>query len=246
MKLIPAIDLRGGNCVRLYQGDFGQQTDYSADPVGMARRFSDLSVEDLHLVDLDGAQSGEQKNRGIVAAIAEQTHLSVQLGGGIRDAGTVESWLSLGIDRCVIGSIAVNNPDTVREWLRSFGAHRIVLALDVRLEAGGEPLLTTHGWTQTSDTTLWDSLDFYAAAGLRHVLCTDVSRDGALAGPNLDLYRDMLRRYPALALQASGGVRDIRDLTALRDAGVPAAISGRALLDGRITPDEVASFLRDE
>lgn len=245
MKLIPAIDLRGGKCVRLYQGDFGQQTDYSADPVGMAGRFSDLSVEDLHLVDLDGAQSGEQKNREIVATIAGQTHLSVQLGGGIRDADTVESWLSLGIDRCVIGSIAVSNPETVRDWLRSFGSGRIVLALDVRLEADDEPMLTTHGWTQTSDTNLWDGLDFYAAAGLRHVLCTDVSRDGALAGPNLELYRDMLRRYPALALQASGGVRDIRDLTALRDAGVPAAISGRALLDGRITPDEVASFLQD-
>ena len=245
MKLIPAIDLRGGKCVRLYQGDFEQQTDYSADPVAVARRFSELNVEDLHLVDLDGARCGEQQNRDIVAAITRQTRLAVQLGGGIRDASTVENWFSLGVERCVIGSVAVAQPDSVREWIESFGASRMVLALDVRIEEGGEPMLTTHGWTQTSEMTLWEGLDFYAGAGLMHVLCTDVSRDGALAGPNLDLYREMLRRYPALAVQASGGVRDIHDLAALREAGVPAAISGRALLDGRIRPDEVASFQQD-
>ena len=245
MKLIPAIDLRDGKCVRLYQGDFENQTEYSSDPLGVARRFSELNVKDLHIVDLDGARSGEQFNRDIVAAIAGRTHLAVQLGGGIRDASTIENWLALGVDRCVIGSAAVTNPETVLEWLSGFGAERIVLALDVRINDEGEPLLTTHGWTQTSATTLWDSLDTYAAAGLRHVLCTDVSRDGALAGPNLDLYGETLRRYPSLLLQASGGVRDIRDLEALDTIGVPAAVSGRALLDGRITADEVAAFPRN-
>ena len=245
MKLIPAIDLRDGKCVRLYQGDFENQTEYSSDPLGVARRFSELNVKDLHIVDLDGARSGEQFNQDIVAAIAGRTHLAVQLGGGIRDASTIENWLALGVDRCVIGSAAVTNPETVLEWLSGFGPERIVLALDVRIHDEGEPLLTTHGWTQTSATTLWDSLDTYAAAGLRHVLCTDVSRDGALAGPNLDLYGETLRRYPSLLLQASGGVRDIRDLEALDKIGVPAAVSGRALLDGRITADEVAAFPRN-
>ena len=245
MKLIPAIDLRDGKCVRLYQGDFEKQTEYSSDPLGVARRFSELNVKDLHIVDLDGARSGEQFNQDIVAAMGGRTHLAVQLGGGIRDASTIENWLALGVDRCVIGSAAVTNPETVLEWLGGFGPERIVLALDVRINDEGEPLLTTHGWTKTSATTLWDSLDTYAAAGLRHVLCTDVSRDGALAGPNLDLYGETLRRYPSLLLQASGGVRDIRDLEALDKIGVPAAVSGRALLDGRITADEVAAFPRN-
>lgn len=245
MKLIPAIDLRGGKCVRLFQGDYDRQTDYSDDPVGMARRFSALNVRDLHVVDLDGARSGEQMNRSIVEAITEETHLAVQLGGGIRDAATISTWLELGVSRCVIGSAAVSEPDTVTAWLTRFGPDRIVLALDVRIDADGLPFLTTHGWTETSDVSLWNRIEHYCAAGLRHVLCTDISRDGALAGPNIELYQEALERFPGLALQASGGVRHIEDLYALKAAGLPAAISGRALLDGTISADEVASFPQD-
>ena len=245
MKLIPAIDLRGGKCVRLFQGDFDRQTDYSDDPVGMARRFSELNVRDLHVVDLDGARSGEQSNRAIVEAIAKETHLAVQLGGGIRDAATIANWLELGVGRCVIGSAAVSQPEAVVDWLTEFGPERIVLALDVRIDEDGLPLLTTDGWTQTSDVSLWDRIEHYTAAGLRHVLCTDISRDGALSGPNIELYVEALERFPGLLLQASGGVRNVSDLYALRDAGLPAAISGRALLDGNITADEVASFPQD-
>ena len=229
MKLIPAIDLRDGKCVRLFQGDYDRQTDYSDDPVGMARRFSELKVRDLHVVDLDGARSGDQVNRSIVEAIANETHLAVQLGGGIRDADTISNWLSLGVSRCVIGSAAVSQPATVMDWLADFGPDRIVLALDVRIDDDGIPLLTTDGWTQTSDVSLWERIEKYREAGLRHVLCTDISRDGALSGPNVALYEEALRRFPWLALQASGGVRHIEDLYTLKDAGLPAAISGRAL-----------------
>ena len=245
MKLIPAIDLRGGKCVRLFQGDYDRQTDYSDDPVGMARRFSELHVQDLHVVDLDGARSGEQVNRPIVEAIARETHLAVQLGGGIRSAATIAEWLALGVSRCVIGSAAVTEPDTVVDWLSEFGPERIVLALDVRIGDDGIPLLTTDGWTRTSDVSLWDSLERYTDRGLRHVLCTDISRDGAMAGPNVALYEEALTRFPGLSLQASGGVRHIDDLYALRAAALPAAISGRALLDGNISADEVASFQQD-
>jgi len=245
MRLIPAIDLRAGRCVRLFQGDFDRQTEYSDDPVGMARRFSELNVRDLHVVDLDGAQSGEQMNRAIVTAIARETPLAVQLGGGIRDAETIRRWLDSGVTRCVIGSAAVTAPGEVRGWLDTFGPDRLVLALDVRIDAGDTPRLTTHGWTKTSSMTLWDALDDYTAAGLRHVLCTDVSRDGAMTGPNVALYEQVLSRYPGLLLQASGGVRDIDDLYSLSAANLPAAISGRALLDGAITADEVASFPQD-
>ncbi len=242
MKIVPAIDLQAGKCVRLLKGDFEKTTEYSDNPAEIAVQFSALRVEDLHVVDLDGARLGEQQNRSSIRAILAQTSLTVQLGGGIRDKQTVSRWLDVGISRCVIGSLAVTEPDTVRQWLSEFGGDRIVLALDVNVADDGTPLLTTHGWTAHSDVRLWDAIDGFLPHGLEHVLCTDVSRDGALAGPNVELYREVLCRYPGLKLQASGGVRDIADLVALRDAGLPAAITGRAMLDGRISSEEVARF----
>ena len=242
MKIIPAIDLKGGKCVRLFKGDFDRQTEYSDDPLGMALRFAELEVETLHVVDLDGAQSGTQHNRAIVAAITDRAPIGVQLGGGLRDREALSSWFDAGVSRCVVGSLAVSRPDDVAEWLTAFGSDRVVLALDVRIDGGGNPMLATHGWTRASSMNLWDCIAFYLGHGLTHVLCTDVSRDGAMAGPNTALYREILRRFPGLLLQASGGVRHADDLRDLAAAGVPAAISGRALLDGAITPGEVASF----
>jgi phosphoribosylformimino-5-aminoimidazole carboxamide ribotide isomerase len=242
MRLIPAIDLKGGKCVRLLKGDFDKTTEYSNDPVAVARRFSTLDVQDLHIVDLDGARSGEQQNRAIVQAIAIETGLDIQLGGGIRDRSIVVEWLESGVNRCVIGSMAITEVDTVTGWLREFGPDRLVLALDVNLRDDGTPMLTTHGWTEDAGLSLWECIDAYSGAGIEHVLCTDVSRDGAMAGPNVELYVEVLRRYPDLQLQASGGVRHIGDLQQLRSHGLPAAISGRALLDGEITATEVASF----
>ncbi len=242
MTIIPAIDLKDGKCVRLFKGDFTRQTDYSDDPVGMAMRFAELEVDTLHVVDLDGARSGAQQNRAIVEAIAERAPLGVQLGGGLRSREALSHWFDAGVSRCVVGSLAVTDPETVADWLSTFGSERLVLALDVRLDDSGVPLLATHGWTRSSDTSLWDCIEFFLKHGLTHVLCTDVSRDGAMAGPNIELYRDVLRRFPTLLLQASGGVRHAHDLRELAAAGLPAAITGRALLDGTITPDEVASF----
>jgi phosphoribosylformimino-5-aminoimidazole carboxamide ribotide isomerase len=245
VKVIPAIDLQNGNCVRLYQGDFDRSTQYSDDPVAVALEFAALEATELHVVDLDGARSGTQDNRKIISSIATQSGMSVQIGGGIRDRETVAMWLSAGVSRCVIGSLAVTEPDAVKSWLVHFGAEHIVLALDVNIDVGGLPMLTTHGWTRPSNTTLYDCIEGFLAAGLQHVLCTDVSRDGAMAGPNLELYAGIMDRYPELCLQASGGVRDIHDLESLRDLGVPAAITGRALLDGKITAAEVAAFLQN-
>jgi len=241
MQLIPAIDLKGGKCVRLLKGDFDKTTEYSDDPLSVARTFAALDVSDLHVVDLDGARTGDQSNRDIVAAIASETPLDVQIGGGIRSMDVLKGWLDAGVRRAVIGSLAVTGAETVAEWMGTVGADRIVLALDVRL-IDGEPMLTTHGWTEASDVSLWSCIERYLDVGLQHVLCTDVSRDGALAGPNLELYSDVIARYPSLKLQASGGIRDLADLEALRGAGIPAAISGKAMLDGRITPEEVSSF----
>lgn len=244
MIVIPAIDLRGGRCVRLFQGEFDRETEYSDDPASVAETFADLGADRLHLVDLDGARGGEQQNAAIVKRITTQSPLKVQLGGGIRHRSAIADWCAAGVDRCVIGSLAVSEPDTVRGWFDEFGPERIVLALDVRLGKDGTPMLSTHGWQKTSSVTLWACIEGYLAAGLRHVLCTDVSRDGAMSGPNVALYREVIRRYPDVALQASGGVRGLGDLETLRSVGATAAVTGRALLDGSLKPEEVRSFLR--
>lgn len=246
MNVIPAIDLKDGNCVRLYKGDFEQSTVYSNDPVAVARNFADLRSTDLHIVDLDGARSGTQENRSIISAIAAESQLSIQLGGGIRDLDTVNRWLATGVNRCVIGSLAVTEPDAVKSWLVRLGPEKIVLALDVNIDEYGTPLITSHGWTRPSNASVYECIEGYLEVGLKHVLCTDVSRDGAMAGPNVGLYESIMLRYPQLQLQASGGVRDIRDLETLRDHGIPAAITGRAILDGKITATEMASFQQSE
>ena len=242
MRIIPAIDLKDGKCVRLFKGKFDKTTEYSSDPASVGRRFSALDVEDLHIVDLDGARTGTQENREIVNAIASQSGLNVQLGGGIRERNAVASWLSAGVTRCVIGSVAVKNPKQVKQWITEFGCESIVLALDINFDENGTPMLTTHGWTKESGVSLWECIDSYSGVGLKHVLCTDVARDGAMTGPSFDLYADILTRYPNLMLQASGGVRNIDDLKQLRTMKVPAAITGRALLDGEISAEEIASF----
>jgi phosphoribosylformimino-5-aminoimidazole carboxamide ribotide isomerase len=245
MIVIPAIDLQDGKCVRLFQGDFSKTTEYSDDPAAIARQFAELNTSVLHVVDLDGARSGTQQNRSIITRIASESRLAVQLGGGIRSRETLIQWFDAGVTRCVIGSLAVTEPDTVKSWLEEFNADKLVLALDVNIDENGTPRLTTHGWTRPSGKSLFDCIDDYRAVGLRHVLCTDVSRDGAMAGPNFDLYTDLLARYPNLQLQASGGVRNVGDLLEFQRIGVAAARSGRALLEGQISPTEVASFQQD-
>ena len=230
--------------MRLYKGDFARVTEYSDDPVAVARDFSTLQVRELHIVDLDGARTGSQKNQELVGKLCANTGLSVQLGGGIRNVDTVTDWLQRGVARCVIGSLAVTEPGLVADWMAEFGAGRIVIALDVSIDESG-PVVATHGWTRSSGVSLWDCIDALADAGMQHLLCTDISRDGAMSGPNFDLYADIVRRYPQLDLQASGGVRDAADLERLRDLEIPAAITGKALLDGRISAAEVAVFLQN-
>ena len=246
MKIIPAIDLKDGRCVRLLKGDFDKETEYSSNPVEIGRQFSQLDVGDLHIVDLDGALTGTQRNRHIVAELVRESGLDVQVGGGIRSRDDVADWLDKGVSRCVVGSLAVQEPELVMSWLEAFGPDAIVIALDVRIEARERPMLTTQGWTEESDISLWECLDDFEQAAIKHVLCTDVMRDGTLTGPNFELYSEILNRYPSLQLQSSGGVRDIDDLNLLRELGVPAAIIGKALLDGKITAEEIRSFRQSE
>ena len=242
MELIPAIDIRDGRCVRLLKGDFDRETRYDVDPVALAQKYRDLGALWLHVVDLDGAAKGEPANLALIDTIRAASDVRVQFGGGIRDRGNLERALAV-VDRVVIGSLAVTEPERVAAWLTEFGAERLALALDVRIDADGVAFIATHGWTRASELTLEQALQRYRIAGLRHVLCTDIDKDGALTGPNLELYADCVKRWPALALQASGGIRDLRDLTALAATGVAAAISGKALLEGRLTPAEIRPFL---
>ncbi len=244
MKVIPAIDLRGGRCVRLFQGEFDAETRYEHDPVALAGRYEASGCRYLHVVDLDGARTGDPANLRIVRDIVSKTSLEVQVGGGVRELRRLNELLDYGASRVVIGSQAIRRPETVTAWLREHGADRLVIALDVRLDDTGVPRVTTHGWTRDSALTLWQAVDRFAEPALRHVLCTDISRDGAMTGPNVPLYEEFVRRYPDVSLQASGGVRDVADLEALRRSGAAAAITGKAMLEGTLTPEELVPFSR--
>jgi phosphoribosylformimino-5-aminoimidazole carboxamide ribotide isomerase len=243
VNVIPAIDLRQGQCVRLFQGDFDRQTNYSDDPVSLAASYKNIGFSDLHIVDLNGARSGRQENQQIIRNIIDSCDMTVQIGGGIRTESQLESWLDAGVARVVIGSLAIIRSRLVIDWLSIYGPEKIVLALDFTVDDAGVPQLATHGWTRSGDMTLWQCIETYLPAGLRHVLCTDISRDGAMTGPNIELYTQLIEQYPHILLQASGGIRDIDDLKVLRRIGAPAAISGRALLDGKISNGEIATFL---
>jgi phosphoribosylformimino-5-aminoimidazole carboxamide ribotide isomerase len=243
MELIPAIDLRDGRCVRLLEGDFAQETRYSVDPVELAQHYRELGARTLHVVDLDGAKQGVPVNLPVIRRMRAAAGIDVQLGGGIRARASLEDALDVAA-RVVIGSLAVSDPAIVAEWLEEFGPERLTLALDVRLGVDGTPMIATHGWTRASTLSLGAAIDRYAAVGLKHVLCTDIERDGALSGPNVGLYRDCVSRWPEIDFQASGGVRDLGDLTALAAAGVAATVSGKAFLEGRLKPEEIRPFLR--
>lgn len=242
MELIPAIDIRDGRCVRLLRGEFDRETRYELDPRDLARDYRAAGARWLHIVDLDGAASGRRANADLIGEIATAADLRIQLGGGIRSEASLIDALACA-DRVVIGSLAVTDPAVVAEWLQRFGPDRIVLGLDVRVSADGTPRVTTHGWTEDSELTLDDAIRHYAGAGLRHVLCTDVARDGALSGPNIALYGSVQAAWPNIALQASGGIRAAADLESLAAAGVAAAISGKALLERRILFEEIKPFL---
>lgn len=244
MLLIPAIDLRHGRCVRLLKGDFAAETRYELEPHELLGRYRALGASWLHVVDLDGAKDGALANRAIILALASQPAVSVQVGGGVRSAETAHDLLGHGVDRVVVGSAAIERPSEVAGWIARFGPERICLAFDVRIDAAGVPRARTRGWTEGGTLSLWDAVEPFRGSGLRHVLCTDIDRDGALAGPNIDLYGEALERFPELAWQASGGVRDAADLAALARIGIGAAVSGKALLEERMTSEELRPFLQ--
>jgi phosphoribosylformimino-5-aminoimidazole carboxamide ribotide isomerase len=245
MRLVPAIDLKDGRCVRLLRGDFARETAYPASPLALARKYRAMGADWLHVIDLDGAREGrtDSGNRALIAELARESGLELQVGGGLRTRSDVERVLEAGAARAVIGSTALSDPAAVREWIGEFGPERIALALDVRLQEDGAPCLVIHGWQRRTTRLLWEALAEFSEAAPAHVLCTDVARDGALSGPNIALYAEAARRFPGVAWQASGGIRDAGDLRALAASGVAAAIIGKALLEGLIPVEELRPFL---
>lgn len=236
--LIPALDLIDGNVIRLQQGDFARQTTYADSPLPLVKAYQQAGASWLHLVDLDGARDPAKRQLRLIKEIVSNTKMSVQVGGGIRRREDLEKLFEQGVQRVVIGSLAVREPLLVQAWMQEFGGDAIVLALDVNLADDGRAYVATHGWLKTSDQTLEAVIENYLAFGLRHVLCTDISRDGMLSGTNVELYRDIKSRYPQLVLQASGGIATLDDLRQLQEINCDAAILGKSLLTGAFTLEE--------
>lgn len=236
IQLIPAIDLIDGRCVRLSQGDYDTKKEYG-DPVEMALRMEDMGVRRLHLVDLDGAKSRHVVNDRVLRDICRRTSLTVDFGGGIKTEDDLEKVFDAGAAMATAGSIAVTDPDSVGLWIERYGAERIVLGADVR-----DGKISINGWKEDSALELMPFLEGYRKQGLQHVLCTDISKDGMLQGPNTALYRSIMKEWPDCRLIASGGVSSKEDIRALDEAGIPAVVFGKAIYEGRI---DLASLIKE-
>lgn len=236
--IIPALDLIDGQVVRLHQGDYDQQRQYGSDPLVRLQDYQTQGAQLLHLVDLTGAKDPAARQIPLLKSLLAGVSVPVQIGGGIRNEQDVVALLEAGASRVVIGSTAVKQPALVQEWFRRYGADALVLALDVRIDAQGVKQVAISGWQENSGVTLEQVIEQYQPVGLKHVLCTDISRDGTLSGSNVELYRALCQRYPQIAFQASGGIGGINDIANLRNSGVQGVIVGRALLEGKFTVTE--------
>lgn len=241
MIIYPAIDLRGGRVVRLTEGKFDQEKSYGDDPLAVAQDFAASGATWLHVVDLDGARDPAERQTALVEKLVRDSGLRVQAGGGIRDESQIAALLAAGAQRVIVGSLAAKQPELVRGWLRKFGAEKIILSPDVRLDDDGIPRVAAAGWQESTGVALDDFVDGFLAAGLMHILCTDISRDGRLTGPNSALYARLARKFPTLQIQASGGVSSLDDLRVLKTTGSAGVIVGRALYEKKFTLREACA-----
>ena len=246
MQIYPAIDLLEGKCVRLFKGDFDQSTEYSADPIAVAAEFREQGAQTLHLVDLSGAKNPDNRQTALIETIIRETDMTVQCGGGVRTASDVQELLNAGVERVVIGSLAVKNPKLTKDIIAKYGNDHICLAIDVAPDEKYGYAVATSGWQIRSSKSLEDIIGRYRADGLKHVLCTDISRDGTLEGPNTDLYKTIQNIDSDLIIQASGGVGSLDDLKALSDIGVDAAITGKAIYEDCFTVAEAIELAQKD
>ncbi len=235
IKIIPAIDIINGHCVRLSQGDYQRITDYSESPAAMAENFEALGFKRLHVVDLDGARSGKVINIKALKEITSRTNLIVDFGGGIKSEEDLKNVFEAGASAVSIGSIAVSDPDIVSLWADSFGAEKFIISADVR-----DNIVRTNGWTKNSGITLNQLISRYRNKNIRRVLCTDISRDGMLCGSNIELYQTIMEQFPDCKLIASGGISSLDDIKKLDEAKIPAVVIGKAIYEQQINLEELA------
>lgn len=237
MEIIPAIDIIDGKCVRLTQGDYSQKKIYNEHPLEIAKQFEDAGLRRLHLVDLDGAKQKGVKNWKVLETIASKTRLIIDFGGGINTEKDVHIVLESGAALVTVGSIAIKDEFEFVKWLMIFGAEKFLLGADVK-----DQMIAIHGWTETSDINIFDFIENYTGKGVQQVFCTDVSKDGKLEGPSIDLYKEVIGRFPHLYFIASGGVSAVSDLHELAAIGCQAAIVGKAIYENRISLHDLKSF----
>jgi phosphoribosylformimino-5-aminoimidazole carboxamide ribotide isomerase len=237
MQIIPAIDLINGQCVRLEQGDYTRKKMYAEDPLEVAKAFEVAGITRLHLVDLDGAKAGHVVNLNVLERIAANTSLQIDFGGGVKSEADVQQLLDAGAQWVAVGSMAVKSVETMQQWFDAFGASRFFIGADVR-----GTKLAVSGWLEQTEVEIVPFIQQYMAKGVAAFFCTDISRDGLLQGPSLELYSMLLRECPGLQLTASGGVSGVNDLVQLQQAGCTAAIVGKAIYEGRISFDELKQW----
>ncbi len=238
MEIIPAIDIIDGKCVRLTQGDYAQKKVYNENPLEVAKQFEDAGIKRLHLVDLDGAQSGKVINLPVLERIASGTNLVIDFGGGIKTEATLISVFNAGANFATTGSIAAKEPETFYSWVQKYGAGKFLLGADVRNEK-----LAVNGWLEETDISVFDFIEKNIEQGVKNIFCTDISKDGLLAGPAIDLYKKIIEKNPEVNLIASGGVSSMKDLEILKNNGCYGAIVGKAIYEGKITLQELKVFI---
>ena len=238
MQIIPAIDIIDGKSVRLTQGDYAQKKIYNENPLEVALQFVDIGITRLHLVDLDGAKAGKIINHKILENIASKTKLIIDFGGGIKNDGDIEQVFNYGADIATIGSIAVKNKELFHSWIKKYGAEKILLGADVKNEK-----IAIHGWLENTEISIFDFIKENLREGIRNIFCTDIAKDGLLQGPSLDLYKNIIQKFPQINLIASGGVSNLADLDELRKIGCNIAIIGKAIYENRISFVELKKFI---
>ena len=237
MEIIPAIDLIDGKCVRLTQGDYSQKKVYNQNPLEVAKSFEAAGIRRLHLVDLDGAKAQHIVNHRVLRDITANTSLTVDFGGGLKTDADLRTAFDNGASMITGGSIAVKDPETFIRWIEDYGAEKIILGADAK-----DGMIAVNGWTETAAIELTAFIADYRTKGIKRVICTDVGRDGMMQGPAIELYRNLLRQFPGIYLVASGGISCIEDISALRQTGIPAVITGKAIYEGKIKLEELRNF----
>lgn len=235
IEIIPAIDIIDGKCVRLSQGDYNEKKVYNENPVEVAKMFEDAGIKRLHLVDLDGAKARKIINYKVLESISSQTSLTIDFGGGVQSDEDIEIAFSSGAKMVTGGSIAVKNRDLFTGWIKKYGNEAIILGADCK-----DKMIAVSGWQESTSINIFDFIDDYQNQTINKVICTDISKDGMLQGPSIDLYKEILRKFPSLYLIASGGVGNFQDIIDLEKAGVPAVILGKAIYENRITLNELS------